>query len=124
LIAVIVAGLGVASTVMTLTFDRLNELATLDLLGTPQHRVQRIIIFESILLGLISQVLGILVGIVLACVLIYVINVQSFGWTIRFHFPYLLITMATLAAIVIASVFGLYPARMVRKTDSLTILRG
>ena len=124
LIAVIVAGLGVASTVMTLTFDRLTELATLDLLGTPQRRVQKIIIFESILLGTISQILGILIGIILACVLIYVINVQSFGWTIRFHFPYLLVALATLAAIVIAGVFGLYPARMVRKTDSLTVLRG
>ena len=123
LIAVIVAGLGVASTVMTLTFDRLAELATLDLLGTPRHRVRRIIIFESILLGTISQILGILVGVILACVLIYVINVQSFGWTIRFHFPFQLVTLATLAAISIAAVFGLYPARLAQKTDSLTVLQ-
>jgi putative ABC transport system permease protein len=123
LIAVIVAGLGVASTIMTLTYDRMVELATLDLLGTPQHRVRRIIVFEAILLGGISQLLGMVIGTLLACVLIYVINVQSFGWTIRFHFPIAILSAATLGAIAIAAIFGLYPARVVQKTDSLTVVR-
>ena len=36
------------------------------------------------------------VGIVLALVLIYVINVQSFGWTIQFHLPLAFLVQSTL----------------------------
>ena len=45
------------------------------------------IVIEAGMLGAVSQALGIVAGLALSVVLIYVINVQSFGWTIQFHIP-------------------------------------
>ena len=47
------------------------------------------------MLGGVSQLIGIFVGTLLALVLIYVINVQSFGWTIQFHLPIQFIVQST-----------------------------
>ena len=62
--------------------------------------------------GLIAGVLGALaVGLALSLVLIYVINVQSFGWTIQFHLPLAFLVQASLAVVVATAVAGIYPAR-------------
>jgi putative ABC transport system permease protein len=44
-------------------------------------------------------------------VLIYVINVQSFGWTIQFHLPVAFLAQASIAVVVATAVAGIYPAR-------------
>ena len=47
----------------------------------------------------------------LSLLLIYVINVQSFGWTIQFHLP-LGFLLQSSALILIATILsGIYPAR-------------
>jgi putative ABC transport system permease protein len=44
-------------------------------------------------------------------VLIYVINVQSFGWTIQFHLPTGFLVQSSVLMIVATALAGLYPAR-------------
>ena len=66
---------------------------------------------ESGLLGAASQALGIPLGFALSLLLIDVINVQSFGWTIQWHVPFWFLAQAS-AALLLASVLAaLYPAR-------------
>ena len=36
---------------------------------------------------ILANVLGLVLGYVLSLILVYVINKQSFGWTIQFHWP-------------------------------------
>jgi putative ABC transport system permease protein len=50
-------------------------------------------------------------GLALSLVLIYVINVQSFGWTIQFHLPIVFLIQASIAVVVATAVAGIYPAR-------------
>jgi putative ABC transport system permease protein len=69
------------------------------------------IVGEAAIIGAIGQGIGILVGLALSLVLIYVINVQSFGWTIQFHFPTAFLLQSTVLVIVATAVAGLYPAR-------------
>ncbi|MFP5250708.1 MAG: hypothetical protein ACLGP3_12865, partial [Acidobacteriota bacterium] len=55
-------------------------------------------------------------------VLVFVINKQSFGWTIQFHWPWrvLLPSMAiVLAATVLA---GLYPARLAVRMSPIEVI--
>jgi predicted secreted hydrolase/ABC-type lipoprotein release transport system permease subunit len=86
-IAVAVAMLGVASTLVTLVLERRQELAMLRLIGADAGQVTRMVIIEAALLGAASQLVGLLVGYLLSLLLIYVINVQSFGWTIHRDSP-------------------------------------
>jgi putative ABC transport system permease protein len=111
-VAIAVAVLGVTATLVTLILERRRDLALLRVVGADLGQVRRMIVIESALLGVASQVLGSVAGLVLAVILIYVINVQSFGWTIQFHLPIGFLAQAMAAVFVATTLAGLYPARL------------
>ncbi len=111
LIAIAVAMLGVAGTLLTLVLERRRELSLLRLTGADRRQVRRMVIIEAALIGAVSQGIGLTVGLVLSLVLIYVINVQSFGWTIQFHLPTAFLVQASIAVVIATAVAGIYPAR-------------
>jgi putative ABC transport system permease protein len=70
------------------------------------------ILFEAAFLGLIANAAGLVLGFFLSLILIFVINKQSFGWTIQFHWP-IAVLLAALTIVYAATVLAaLYPARM------------
>jgi putative ABC transport system permease protein len=70
------------------------------------------VVIEAGLIGLVSQALGLLAGLGLALILIYVINVQSFGWTIQFHLPVAFLIQSSVALFLATALAGMLPARM------------
>ena len=56
--------------------------------------------------------MGLVVGVVLSLILIYVINVQSFGWTIQFHLPMGFLAQSTALIFATTTLAGVYPARV------------
>jgi putative ABC transport system permease protein len=111
LIAIVVAMLGVAGTLLTLVLERRRELSLLRLTGADRRQVRRMVIIEAALIGAVSQGIGLVMGFALSMVLIYVINVQSFGWTIQFHLPTAFLIQASIAVVIATSIAGIYPAR-------------
>jgi putative ABC transport system permease protein len=122
-IAIAVAGLGVISTLITLILERRGEIAVLSFIGATRAQIRRMIVVEAILIGGVSQVVGILIGLMLSFVLIYVINVQSFGWTIQFHFPAVFIIQSTLLILAVTAVAGLYPAARAARVEAVRFAR-
>ncbi|MEM6331655.1 MAG: FtsX-like permease family protein, partial [Planctomycetota bacterium] len=122
-IAIVVAGLGVASTLVTLIYERQRELGLMSLVGATARQVRRVVLFEAVILGAASQAVGILLGVVLAAVLVFVINVQSFGWTIQFHLPWAFFGVASLLVIGASALFGLYPAVRAASVNPLETVR-
>ena len=87
-IAIFVAILGVAGTLLTLVLERRRELTHAAARGRGAAAdAEPIVMIEAGVIGGVSQALGMSVGLGLSLILIYVINVQSFGWTIQFHLP-------------------------------------
>ena len=111
-IAIFVAIMGVAATLLTLVLERRRELAMLRLVGAARSQIQRMVVVEAAMLGSLSQVLGLGVGVVLSVILIYVINVQSFGWTIQFDLPVGFLAQSTVLIALTAALSGLYPGRI------------
>jgi putative ABC transport system permease protein len=111
LVAILVAILGVAGSLLTRVLERAPELALLGLLGLDRRRMRRMVLGEAAVIGAVSQAVGLLIGLALSLVLIYVINVQSFGWTIQFHLPVAFLVQSSLATIAATTLAGLYPAR-------------
>ena len=111
-IAILVSMFGVAATLLTLALERRRETAVLRLVGAEQHHLRRMIMVEAGLLGLVSLGIGLVVGLVLSLILIFVINVQSFGWTIQFHLPFAFLLQTSLLVLVATALAGLYPARL------------
>jgi putative ABC transport system permease protein len=55
-------------------------------------------------------------------ILIFVINKQSFGWTIRFHWP-VAVLLGALTVVYAATVLaGLYPAEVAVKLNPLEVV--
>jgi putative ABC transport system permease protein len=111
LVAIVVAMLGVAGTLLTLMLERQHELTALRLLGASRAQLMMLIVSEAVIIGAVGQAMGLVVGLALSMVLIYVINVQSFGWTIQFHLPVAFLVQSTVLVIVATGLAGLYPAR-------------
>ena len=111
-IAVVVSMFGVAATLLTLALERRHELAMLRLVGAVRGQVRRMIVIEAGILGVLTLGIGLIVGFALSLILIYVINVQSFGWTIQFHVPVVFLGQSSVAILVATAVAGLYPARL------------
>jgi putative ABC transport system permease protein len=121
-VAVIVAVMGIAGALLALVIDRRRELGLLQFLGAATGQVRKLILFEASLLGLLANLAGVALGFALSLILIYVINKQSFGWTIRFHWP-VEILLGALTVVYAATVLaGLYPARVAVRLNPLEVV--
>ncbi len=112
IIAILVAIMGVAGTLLTLILERRREIAMLRLVGAGRRQVRRMVVIEAVMIGAASQGVGLLVGVLLSLVLVFVINYQSFGWSIQFHMPWAFLARMTLAVLLATALAGLYPARL------------
>ena len=124
LIALIIAALGISTTLMVLVLERRTQLNTLLAIGAAKSQVRRMLLWEALLIVIAGSLLGLLCGLVLAVILIEVINRQSFGWTFLFlvDWPALLaafpiIVGAALTAVLpaVRSAFTVPPAMLLRE---------
>ena len=77
---------------------------------------------EAGLLGVLSTVAGVALGFALSLILIFVINKQSFGWTIRFHWP-VAVLLGALTVVYAATVLaGLYPASVAVRLNPIEVV--
>jgi len=116
-VAIIVAILGIVNTLTALILERTRELALLRVIGMTVAEVRRMILLESSILALTSTAIGIAMGYVLSWILIYVINKQSFGWTIEFHAPVRTIVISCAITTLAAVVAGVIPSRLAARID-------
>jgi putative ABC transport system permease protein len=122
-VAIVVAVLGIINTLSALILERTRELALLRVGGLSTGELRTMIVLESTLLGAASTVAGLVMGYALSWILIYVINKQSFGWTIDFHTPATLIAASLTVTLLASALAGLVPARMAQRIDIATALK-
>ncbi len=111
ILTVIVGLLGIINTLLTTVVERQREFATFRAIGGSRRQVQGLVVRESLCLGMLGLLLGLLGGILLATLLISVINKQSFGWTIHMTIPFKTILEAVLVAGITGLLAGYLPAR-------------
>jgi putative ABC transport system permease protein len=111
ILAVIVAFIGVLSALMALQIERARELATLLALGLTNVQLLSLTLLETGLMGLTAGLLSLPTGFVLSLVLIYVINLRSFGWTIQMTLDPWVFVQAVVISVSAALLAALYPLR-------------
>jgi putative ABC transport system permease protein len=121
-VSIFVAVMGIAGALLALVIDRRRELGLLRFLGASKRQVQRLILFEAGLLGLVANAAGLALGVALSLLLVFVINKQSFGWTIQFHWP-AGVLLGALSLIYLATVVaGVYPAHAATRLDPVEVV--
>ena len=121
-VAVFVAVLGVAGALIALVIDRRREFGLLRFLGASTGQVRRLILFEAGLLGLLGNAAGFALGYVLSLLLIFVINRQSFGWTIQFHWPVGVLVGALTAIYAATLLASIQPARIATGLNPIEVV--
>jgi putative ABC transport system permease protein len=121
-VAVIVAVMGIAGALMALVIDRRRELGLLRFLGASSGQIRKMILVEAGLLGLLANLAGLALGYFLSLILVFVVNKQSFGWTIRFHWPVAVLLGALSVVYAATVVSGLYPARVAVRLNPLEVI--
>jgi putative ABC transport system permease protein len=121
-VAVFVAVMGIAGALLALVIDRRRELGLLRILGASGQQIRKLILVEAGLLGLLANLVGFVLGYSLSLILVFVVNKQSFGWTIRFHWP-VAVLLASLSVVYFATLLaGLYPAHVAVRLNPLEVL--
>ena len=111
-----VAGIALLTSLLTLGNSRLPQLAPLWAIGVDRQRLAFIELLKTMSVALITALLALPLGLLVAWCLIAVVNVKAFGWRLPFHvFPLQLIELlgvAMLAALCAALLPVLRLARM------------
>jgi putative ABC transport system permease protein len=124
LLAFIVAFVGVLSALMALELERSRELGVMRAWGLTPGQLGSLVVTQTGLMGLVSGVLAVPMGIVLSIVMIFVINKRAFGWTLAMEIGGDVILQAVGLALVAALVAGVYPAWRMARTRPALALRG
>jgi putative ABC transport system permease protein len=111
IIAIMIALLGLTNALYASILERTRELGVLRALGATRWRIQRLILTEGGMMGVIGGLCGLVAGLFLAMILLFVINRQVFGWTMQLLVPVPFI-LALLVLLVLATIVASYqPAR-------------
>jgi putative ABC transport system permease protein len=122
-IAIIVAILGIINSLNALIIDRQRDIGIVRAVGAFQRQIRKITLIEAGMIGFFSHLLGLLCGFLLSLLLIYVINKQSFGWTIQFSIPLRSLIESWLVVMLTSIGAGLIPARRAAKMNVVESLR-
>jgi putative ABC transport system permease protein/lipoprotein-releasing system permease protein len=117
-----IAGFGIANTLITIVAQRTREIGILKAMGTSRKSIMVIFLFQSMILGAIGLVLGIILGyIVIIALQSYKIEVPPetyFGLqTLPLEVEPLNFVYAAFFAFIVNIISGIYPARKAVKLD-------
>ena len=121
-VSVLVAVIGIAGALLALVMDRRREFGLLRFLGASAGQIRKWILVEAGLIGLLASLAGLLLGVALSLILIYVVNKQSFGWTIQFHWPIAVLAGSLLVVYLATLAAGLYPARIAVRLNPIEVI--
>jgi putative ABC transport system permease protein len=122
-LAVIVAFAGVWSALMALQVERTRELATLSAVGVTPGELLGLTLLETGLMGLTAGLIALPTGVLLAVILVDVINVRSFGWTMELQLAPGVFVQALAVSVVAALLAALYPLRRLSRLPVAAALR-
>jgi putative ABC transport system permease protein len=110
-----VAGIALLTSLLTLASSRLPQLAPLWAIGLTRRQLAGIELTKTLSVALITALLALPLGLLVAWCLIAVVNVKAFGWRLPFHiFPLQLVKLlgVAMAASLLASLLPV--ARLAR----------
>ena len=118
-----VAGIALLTSLLTLGNSRLPQLAPLWAIGITRRQLAAIELLKTLSVALITALLALPLGLLVAWCLIAVVNVKAFGWRLPFHvFPLQLVELLGVAmaaslvaaAIPVLKLMRLQPAALIK----------
>jgi len=127
-IALVVATLGIANTMVMAIFERTREIGIMKAIGASKGTIRWMFLVESSLIGLLGGVTGVIIGAVAMPLFNLFIGNYLSGLGISagdglFVLPIWLIAATIGLAILIATIAGIYPAQKASKLDPIKAIK-
>ena len=122
-IAVIIGLVGVSVAASSTALARRAQFGMLRHIGMLRRQVQAMLASESVIMSTLAVLYGLLLGAALSLVLVYVINRQSFNWSIDLAVPWLQLGGLSLALIVASALTALWSGRAAMSQDAIRAVR-
>jgi putative ABC transport system permease protein len=127
-IALLVATIGIANTMVMAIYERTREIGILKAMGASRREIRQMFMMEAGFIGLIGGVVGLLLGWVMGLGLNVIIRIYMTHRELPMHGNFFVVTLglaigAILFATFIGLVAGLLPAQRAAKLDPLEALR-
>ncbi|PTN11017.1 FtsX-like permease family protein [Nitrosomonas aestuarii] len=110
-IAVVIGLLGVAASFSAQTLARKNEFGMLRHIGVTRRQILAMLAAEGTLLTLLGVAIGFMLGWAISLILIFIVNPQSFHWTMQLHMPWSWLILIAGILLVSASMTALTAGR-------------
>ncbi|HEX4376660.1 MAG TPA: ABC transporter permease, partial [Steroidobacteraceae bacterium] len=115
------AGIGVAASSTALA--RRAQFGMLRHIGMTRGQVLGMLASEGVVMSLISILYGLLLGLALSLILVYVVNRQSFSWSITLAVPGVQLASLSVALVLAAAITAVWSGRSAMSQDAVRAVR-
>ncbi len=122
IITMTIACLGIIVTLLASVLERTREIGILRSIGMLRSQVSRVVVIESMLLGIIGGALGAGAGIIIGWMSFEGFLKGDYGASMQYHISYASIFWAISLSTLLAALAGVYPARRAAKTNIVEAL--
>ncbi|NDJ62110.1 MAG: ABC transporter permease [Chloroflexi bacterium] len=123
LLATVVAFIGILSALLALQLEQTRQYGVMRAVGMTGRQLWQYTLLQTGLMGGVAGLLALPIGLVLAVVLVFVINVRSFGWTLQMILSADEFILAFAVAVIAALAAGVYPAGRIARLLPMRALR-
>jgi putative ABC transport system permease protein len=121
--SLLIAVCGIALMLLVLAREQVSELALYRSIGAKRRQIFGIFVGKGLAMGLLGLLLGLIGGVLLAGLLIFIINRAYFGWTIQPYATWGPIVQQTVTILGAAVLASLYPALRASRTPATELSR-
>lgn len=123
IIAVLIGLAGIAASTSAQVLARRGELGMLRHVGLTRGQTGAMLGAEGALLGALGVVTGLVVGTAVSLILIYVVNRQSFHWSMDVFFPWALLATLSCTLVLAAAATAVWSGRLALKDDVIRAVK-
>jgi putative ABC transport system permease protein len=123
LVAMVIGLFGVATTFSAQTLARAKEFGMLRHVGVTRRQILSVLALEGGLLTAAGIVVGFVLGWSISLILVFVVNPQSFHWTMRLHMPWSLLGTVAAALLMAAAATALAAGRYAVSGNAVRAVR-
>jgi putative ABC transport system permease protein len=122
-IAIVIGLFGVAATFSAQTLARIKEFGMLRHIGVTRRQILGILAAEGSLLTAIGIAAGFGLGWLISLILVFIVNPQSFHWSMQLHLPWPLLATTALALQLSAALTALVAGRAALSGNAVRAVR-
>ena len=111
-VAIIIGLFGVAATFSAQTLSRAKEFGMLRHIGITRRQILLLLAGEGALLAGLAIAAGFVLGGCISLILVFIVNPQSFHWTMSLHLPWSLLATVAVVLLLSAAMTALMSGRM------------